>query len=54
MSRSRAAKPARPRNFVAKHAVKTCRAAVHKDKKKDYERRPRNQKGKADLDADGV
>ena len=39
-----------PRNFVAKHASKVCRAAVHKDKKKDYERTPRNRPAKLDID----
>ena len=34
------------RNFVAKNAAKVCRAAAHKDKKNDYQRRPRNQAGK--------
>ena len=39
----------KPRNFVAKamHRIKKC--SVHKDKKNDYQRRPKHQKNRGDF-----
>lgn len=36
--------PPKPRNWVAKHAIKFCKPARHKNKKKDYQRTPRTGK----------